>query len=125
MSQTLGNIVSEMGLGGTSPPFVTNGYGAWLRTRGTGFESDQIQVKQKVTIPEQTEAAISEPLDRSPQAKQGSLPKAGAERSGLAGSAREECHKHSGIIPELETMTVSKMGLGGTSPPFVTHAALP
>ena len=74
-----------------------NGCGAWLRTRGTGFESDQIQGKQKVTIPEQTEADISEPLDRSPQAKQGSLPKAGAERSALAGSAREECHKHSGI----------------------------
>ena len=96
-----------MGLGGTSPPFVTNGYGAWLRTRGTGFESDQIQGKQKVTIPEQTEADISEPLDRSPQepldrspqAKQGSLPnlpKAGPERSALAGLAREECHKHSG-----------------------------
>ena len=61
-----------------------------------GFESDQIQGKQKVTIPEQTEADISEPLDRSPQAKQGSLPKAGAERSALVGSAREECHKHSG-----------------------------
>ena len=31
LSQTLGNIVSKMGLSGTSPPFVTNGYGAWLR----------------------------------------------------------------------------------------------
>ena len=30
MSQTLGNIVSKMGLGGTSPPFVTIDQGAPL-----------------------------------------------------------------------------------------------
>ena len=41
---------SKMGLRGILPPLVTVGYGAWLRTQGTWFESDQIQGAQKASV---------------------------------------------------------------------------